>query len=383
MAKKEQKVLIGMSGGVDSSVAAFLLQKEGYAVEGIFIDFVGTDKSNQDFQKAQKVAKKFKIPIYKFDAQKEFKEKIIDKFVADYARGVTPNPCVICNSEMKFRILIEEADRLGIEKVATGHYSRIEREFPNSNFQFPNARLSTDGNYKISNSKSGNKSCPLTVTDYRLLIACDSNKDQSYFLYRLNQEQLERIIFPLGEYLKSEVREIAQVNNFELRDEKESQDICFIANNDFKNFIGKKIKDKSGEIVDKTGKKLGEHKGLHFYTIGQRKGINLGGDGPYYVIKKDGIKNQLVVSNNPEDLNCPDNYFEIGAVNWIFSDLAFPREAKVRVRYHSSEEYAIITEGKTGFYKVQLGKNQKAVTSGQSAVFYGDAGEVLGGGIII
>lgn len=369
-------MLVGMSGGVDSAVAAFLLQKEGYAVEGVFIDFIGGEKSRQDFQKAQTVAKKFKIPIYKFDAQKEFKEKIINKFVVDYARGVTPNPCVICNPEMKFRILIEEADKRGIERVATGHYSRVRelKKIKKSHQSSVNSQQFAD-NEEVTNE--------LPITDYQLLVARDLDKDQSYFLYRLNQEQLERIIFPLGEYLKSEVREIAQVNNFELRDEKESQDICFIANNDFKNFIGKKIKDKSGEIVDKTGKKLGEHKGLHFYTIGQRKGINLGGDGPYYVIKKDGIKNQLVVSNNPEDLNCPDNYFEIGAVNWIFSDLAFPREAKVRVRYHSSEEYAIITEGKTGFYKVQLGKNQKAVTSGQSAVFYGDAGEVLGGGIII
>ena len=372
---KGLKVLVGMSGGVDSTVAAFLLQKEGYAVEGVFIDFIGGEKSRQDFQKAQTVAKKLKIPIYKFDAQKEFKEKIIDKFVADYARGVTPNPCVICNSEMKFRILIGEADRRGIEKVATGHYSRVRE------LKTKKSHQSTVNSQQFADKEKVSSELP--ITDYQLLIARDLDKDQSYFLYRLNQAQLERIIFPLGEYLKSEVREIAQVNNFELRDEKESQDICFIANNDFKNFIGKKIKDKSGEIVDKTGKKLGEHKGLHFYTIGQRKGINLGGDGPYYVIKKDGIKNQLVVSNNPEDLNCPDNYFEIGAVNWIFSDLAFPREAKVRVRYHSSEEYAIITEGKTGFYKVQLGKNQKAVTSGQSAVFYGDAGEVLGGGIII
>lgn len=373
---KGLKVLVGMSGGVDSAVAVFLLQEEGYAVEGIFIDFVGGEKSKQDFGKARQVAEKLKIPIYKFDAQKEFKEKIIDKFVADYARGVTPNPCVICNPEMKFKILIEEADKLGIDKIATGHYARVQelKKIKKSHQSTVNSQQFADKE-KVSSE--------LPITDYQLLIARDLSKDQSYFLYRLNQEQLERIIFPLGEYLKSEVREIAQVNNFELRDEKESQDICFIANNDFKNFIGKKIKDKSGEIVDKMGKKLGEHNGLHFYTIGQRKGINLGGDGPYYVIKKDGIKNQLVVSNNPEDLNCPDNYFEIGAVNWIFSDLAFPREAKVRVRYHSSEEYAIITEGKTGFYKVQLGKNQKAVTSGQSAVFYGDAGEVLGGGIII
>ncbi|MEF3691566.1 MAG: tRNA 2-thiouridine(34) synthase MnmA [Candidatus Moraniibacteriota bacterium] len=373
MQKGDKKVLVGMSGGVDSAAAVWLLQKAGYEVSGLFIDFIGGEKSERDFEKAQKVADKLNVPICKFDAQKEFKEKIIDKFVADYEAGITPNPCVICNPEMKFKILIEEADKFGIDKIATGHYARVRE------LKIKNEKLKI----KEELTKNQSTNCKLQITGYRLLIACDSNKDQSYFLYRLNQTQLKRIVFPLGEYLKTEVRQIAQKNNFELRDEKESQDICFIPDNDFKKFIGQKIRNKSGEIVDKSGGKLGEHDGLHFYTIGQRKGINLGGDGPYYVIKKDQDKNQLVVSNNPEDLNCPDNSFKMGEVNWISPDLKFPLESKVKVRYHNSQEYAIITEENPGFYKVRFKKNQKAVTPGQSAVFYGDDGEVLGGGIII
>jgi len=377
MKKENKKVLVGMSGGVDSSVAALLLQKEGYEVEGIFIDFIGGEKSERDFQQAQKIAKKLDISIYKLDAQKIFKKKIIDKFVEDYENGITPNPCVFCNPEMKFKILIEEADKRGIEKVATGHYARLGREFPMTNNQFPNK--SQIQNSKLETEESHRSS----VIGHHFFVARDKDKDQSYFLYRLNQAQLGRIIFPLGEYLKSEVREIANKNGFNIKNEEESQDVCFIADNDFNKFIAKKIADKPGKIVNKSGEILGEHKGLHFYTIGQRKGINLGGDGPYFVIKKDGKKNQLIVSNNPEDLNCPDASFVVKKTNWILSDLKFPLEAKVKVRYRSLEEYAIITKKRRGIYAVKLKENQKAVTSGQSAVFYSAEGSVWGGGIII
>ena len=383
-----------MSGGVDSSVAAFLLQKEGYEVMGVFIDFIGGDKSEIEFRKAQEVAKKLGISIHKFDAQKEFKERIIDEFVNEYKNGITPNPCVICNSEMKFRILIEEANRLGIDKVATGHYACIEREFPISpsrlgekifcrseadNLQFPNK-------VQIINSKcqeESDDSKQLRTKKCKLKIAKDDGKDQSYFLYRLNQEQLKRIIFPLGEYLKSEVREIAKENDFKIKTEEESQDVCFIANNDFVKFIGREIKNSPGDIVDKNGIKLGEHKGLHFYTIGQRKGINLGGNGPHYVIRKDKSRNQLIVSNNVEDLNCPDGIFEIKQANWIDSSLVFPLKAGVKTRYRSQQECAIINKKKEGVFEVKFEKNQKSITSGQSAVFFGSNGEVIGGGIII
>jgi len=368
MKEKSKKVLVGMSGGVDSAVAALLLQKDGFEVRGLFIDFVGGEKSENDFKKARQVANKLGIEIYKVGAIKEFQEKIIDKFVADYEMGITPNPCVICNPEMKFKILIEEAKKRGIDFVATGHYVRLRRKAPISKSQFPNK--SQNSNFK---SQSLNQ----------LFVAKDENKDQSYFLYRLTQEQLSKTIFPLGDYDKSEVRKIAEENGFDFKDEKESQDICFVADNDFGGFLKNKIKNNSGEIVDMNGRKLGEHNGLHFYTIGQRKGINLGGDGPYYVIRKDKLKNQLVVSNNSDDLFCQNGTFEIQDVNWIGDNLEFPLKAKVKTRYGNQGEYAIITKKDEDIFAVKLEKNQKAITSGQSAVFYSEGGEVLGGGIII
>ena len=433
MKKENKKVLVGLSGGVDSSVAALLLKKEGYEAMGIFIDFIGGEKSEQDFQKAQEVAKKLKVSIYKLDAQKIFKEKIINRFVEDYKKGVTPNPCVMCNPEMKFKILIEEADKLGIDRVATGHYSRLRREFPISNFQFPNKsqiqnsklnpsvatdRLKIEKNsieeqdtnkFKISNLKDrivavfekksnsqpiddqlSNRSGDfkeLQATSYKLAKAKDENKDQSYFLYRLSQSQLARIIFPLGEYLKSEVREIADKKGLGIKNEEESQDVCFIADNDFNKFIAEKIPNKSGNIVDSDGNILGKHKGLHFYTIGQRKGINLGGDGPYFVVKKDMANNELVVANNFIESLWRDE-FEIKNTSWINPGLNFPLEANVKIRYRTEEICAIIDEisgsdeiEKT--YKVKLDQPQKAITPGQSAVFYSKEGEVLGGGIII
>ncbi|MDX9913750.1 MAG: tRNA 2-thiouridine(34) synthase MnmA [Candidatus Moranbacteria bacterium] len=434
MKKENKKVLVGMSGGVDSSVAALLLKKEGYEVVGVFIDFIGGEKSEQDFQRAQKIAKKLKISIYRLDAQKIFKKEIIDRFVEDYKKGVTPNPCVMCNPEMKFKILIEEANKRGIEKVATGHYSRLRREFPISNFQFPNksqiqnSKLKIDENlegmqeikeegkakeipnsrFQISNLKDrivavfekksnsqpidqlsnrSGDSKELQATSYKLAKAKDENKDQSYFLYRLSQSQLERILFPLGEYLKSEVREIAEEKGFGIKDEEESQDVCFIADNDFNKFIAEKIPNKPGNIVDSDGNILGKHKGLHFYTIGQRKGINLGGDGPYFVVKKDMANNELVVANNFIESLWRDE-FEIKNTSWIKPGLKFPMEANVKIRYRTEEICAIIDEISGSneiekICKVKLDQPQKAITPGQSAVFYSKEGEVLGGGIII
>jgi tRNA-specific 2-thiouridylase len=239
--------------------------------------------------------------------------------------------------------------------------------------------------FKLENKKNQTSSvnCEPITSNHPLLVAKDLNKDQSYFLYRLTPEQLGRVIFPLGDYLKSEVRKIAQENNFEIKNEEESQDVCFITNNDFNKFISEKIKNNPGEIINMEGKKLGEHKGLHFYTIGQRRGINLGGDGPYFVIKKDKIKNQLIVSNKADDLDCPEGTFRIKDANWIRKDLEFPLRTKVKTRYRSQEKYVIIVKENEDFYQVKFDKNQRAITQGQSAVFYADSGEILGGGIII
>ncbi len=385
MKKEKQKILVGMSGGVDSAVTALLLQKEGYEVEGIFLDFIDGEKSERDFQSAQKIAKKLNIPIYKIDARGIFKKEIIDKFVADYKKGVTPNPCVMCNPQMKFKILLKEANERGINFVATGHYARLGQEFPIlptgrqvSNFQFPNK-----SQFPISKINKN-----LQATSYNLLTARDSDKDQSYFLYRLTEVQLARIIFPLGDYLKSEVREIAKENGFGIKNEEESQDVCFIADNDFNKFISEKIANKPGKIVDNSRKVLGKHKGLHFYTIGQRKGINLGGDGPYFVVKKDLANNQLVVANKLVE-NLWRDEFEIKNANWIDFGLTFPLEASVKIRYRTEEICAIIEEirmtkdGADKIYRVKLDQPQKAITSGQSAVFYSKESAVLGGGIII
>lgn len=369
MKAKKLKVLVGMSGGVDSSVAAFLLKNQGFEVSGVFIDFIGEKKSENDFQKAQEIANKLGIPIYKLGIQNEFREKIIDKFIKDYKEGITPNPCVMCNPEMKFKILIAEADKKGIELVATGHYARI-------------CKLKIK-NEKLKIEKEKKDLMGLLVTNHQLLIAKDESKDQSYFLYRLTQNQLDRIIFPLGEYLKSEVRKIAGENNFKIKNEEESQDVCFISNNDFVKFISSKIKNNPGDIIDLNGNKLGEHQGLHFYTIGQRKGINLGGDGPYYVIKKNPSTNQLVVSNKQDDARIFGEEFKIRDTNWIKVDLSFPFRAKVKIRYRGPEEYAIINKEKDDIFQVRFEKYQKSITPGQSAVFYGEAGEVFGGGIII
>ncbi|EKE20840.1 MAG: tRNA (5-methylaminomethyl-2-thiouridylate)-methyltransferase [uncultured bacterium] len=414
MKKKYKKILVGMSGGVDSSVVALLLQKEGYEAEGVFIDFIGGEKSERDFQKAKKIADKLKISIDKIDAREIFQKEIIDKFVADYKKGITPNPCVFCNPEMKFKILIKEADKRGINKVATGHYARVMNHESlsmeqgkqdtrykiqdTSKFQSLNLELKTNDHspHLLFNSPSAP---PLKLRATRgqrggeddcfgLSKARDDSKDQSYFLYRLTQEQLSRIIFPLGDYLKSEVRKIAEENNFGIKDEEESQDVCFIADNDFNKFISEKIPNKPGKIVDNSGKVLGTHQGLHFYTIGQRKGINLGGDGPYFVVKKNLAKNNLIVANNFTESLWRDE-FEIKNVSWINPSFATDNlEAKVKIRYRTEEIYAIISEvnakeGADKIYKVKLDQPQKAITPGQSAVFYSKEGEVLGGGVII
>ncbi len=344
--KKSKKVLVGLSGGVDSSVTALLLQKEGYEVEGVFLDFWKSAKSADGFVSAQKVADFLGIKLHKVDAREEFKKAIVNEFIEEYRAGRTPNPCVICNPQMKFKVLLAEAEKRKADFVATGHYAQIKKETDNC----------------------------------RLLRAKDETKDQSYFLHRLNQKQLKKIIFPLGEYLKTEVREIARKAGLPTARRKESQDVCFIEQDNFADFLKKYIKNKEGEIADKNGNVLGKHYGLHFYTIGQRRGIDLGGDGPYYVIKKDIKNNRLIVSNRKDDLLI--DKFLVENVSWISPDIQFPLEAKIKIRYHSDFVRGIIeSESASKEVRVKLFKPQKAITSGQSAVFYADE-EALGGGII-
>jgi tRNA-uridine 2-sulfurtransferase len=359
---KSKKVIVALSGGVDSAVAAALLKKQGYDLVAVYFRF--TDALNSEIQ-AGRIAKKLNISLKIVDARREFKKQVIDYFVDSYEKGRTPNPCVVCNKEMKFRLLFDLAKKEKADCVATGHYVRIKREFPISNFQFP---------IKSKNSKS-----ELRIKNYKLLQAKDRLKDQSYFLYKLNQEDLARIIFPLGKYKKSEVKIMAEKMGLPLS-ENESQDVCFIQNNDASGFLKNNIKSKAGKIVDIEGNVLGKHKGLSLYTIGQRKGIEIGGKSPFFVLRKNARKNELVVTNDLKDLLTKE--FRVGKTNWIDLKTKFPLRAGVQIRYHAQIFPAIIKREAGGKYAVAAKKPLRAVTGGQSAVFYKN-GEVLGGGIII
>jgi len=347
---KGKKVIVAMSGGVDSSVIAAILQKNGYDVVGVFMRM--HEKSNPG--DARTVAQKLKIPFMVLDVRKEFKKRVIDYFIKEYKRGNTPNPCVECNPQIKFKFLVDLATKMKADYVATGHYAKV---------------------------KNG-----------KLFIAKDIKKDQTYFLWQLNQKQLSKIIFPLGDYIKEEVRGLAKKWKLPVAEKKDSQEICFIDTN-INEFLRKRIKTNKGPIITKDGKKIGEHKGLIFYTIGQRKGIEIGGTGPYYVIKKDFNKNTLIVSNSQKDLLQKE--MMVKNLNWL-SGKSFNGKCKVKIRSMAAMVPAKIMKHvtrnmKQKNYRIIFDKPQRAITPGQSAVFYlpavasakeGKGNELLGGGVI-
>ena len=377
-----KKVVIAMSGGLDSSVAAALLKKDFYPelgrrvdVIGVFMKFwapqSGVTRINADgnadlrgFEnrccspeseiRARKVAKILKIPFYVFNFEKEFKKRIVDYFLDGYKKGITPNPCVICNKEIKFGLLLEKTLKLGADFVATGHYARI----------------------KIKNQKS-------KIKDYCLLKARDKEKDQSYFLWMLNQEQSKRILFPIGDYTRAEVDKLAKKFKLPVLKAKKSVEICFIPKT-INDFLKKYLKQKPGPVVEQVhygvNKIIGRHEGLWFYTIGQRKGIGLAG-GPYFVLDKDLKRNLLIVTKNEKDLYEKELICE--NVNWISGkEPKFPLKIKAKIRYRHQLAPATITKNlQSTIYNLKFARLQRAITPGQSVVFYsGD--ELLGGGII-
>lgn len=359
-----KKVIIAMSGGIDSSVAAALLKRGGFDVVGVFMRFwMAPEKdgligawnkccSPEAESRARKVAKILRIPFYVFNFEKEFKERIVDYFLAGYKKGITPNPCVVCNKEIKFGLLLEKALKLDANYVATGHYAR-----------------------KIQNPKS---------KIFKLLMAKDKNKDQSYFLWMLNQKQLKRILFPIGDYTRSEVEKLAKKFklNFLLNIPK-SIEICFIRTT-INDFLKRYLKSKPGPIIcSSPGDEqmvIGSHRGLWFYTIGQRKGIGLAA-GPYYVLDKDLKKNILIVTKNENDLL--KNELICKNVNWISGkEPKLPLKIKAKIRYRQKLASATINSKlKAKSYKIVFEKPQRAITPGQSVVFY-KGQELLGGGII-
>jgi len=350
---------------VDSAVAAALLKKQGHEVIGVFLNFFGGKTSQEGWVKAKNIAKKLNIPIKKIDARKEFRKKIIDCFIDFYKKGLTPNPCVVCNKEMKFGLLFDLMKKEKADFVATGHYARINRVTRNMEHV-------TKKGLRVTCLADGRAS-------YELWEAKDKTKNQSYFLYRLTQKELSKIIFPLGDYKKTEVKKIAKKLKLPVAP-NESQDICFVRDNDVNRFLRQCIKMKPGKIVDMGGNVLGKHRGLPLYTIGQRKGIEIGGTGPYFVIEKNIQKNELFVAKDPGKLLTKK--FQVSQVNWIKRGIKFPLRAQLQIRYRAEKFSATIKRARSGKWEVRCEKFLRAVTAGQSAVFYKNK-EVLGGGIII
>lgn len=364
MAKKAKKrVIVGMSAGVDSSVAAALLKEEGYDVIGVFLHFwkePGQDAlrenkccSIESQQDARKVAQILDIPLYTVNAAQEFKREVVDYFLEESKNGRTPNPCVVCNDRIKFSVLFKKMLEMDADYIASGHYAGVK--------------------------KIGGK--------YHLYTSCDEEKDQTYFLYNLSQKQLSKILFPVGKFKKPVIRAKAKDLGLPVFDKEDSQGLCFTPEKTPTEFMKRNLSLKPGKIVDVSGKEIGSHQGLPLYTIGQRKGINIGGSGPYYVVDRNFKTNELIVTNDETEPRLYKQVMEIELKNWMAEEPKLPLETNVKIRYRHPLVRAIIKaqtpqQQAKNVYVVEFKQPQKAVTPGQSAVFYSDEEEVLGGGII-
>ena len=387
-----------MSGGVDSSIAAAFLKKQGHDVVGIFMKFwreSGTARENlccsaEAKADARRIASKLNIPFYVLDVRKEFKKKVVDYLIEEYKKGNTPNPCVECNRWIKFKFLMDKALALKADYITTGHYVRSD----------PVGILRDPRGTRIKNRK--------------LLVAKDRNKDQSYFLWTLNQKQLKKTLFPVGDYTKTQIRAMAKKWDLPVYEKKESQEICFIPDRDLRGFLKKNLPadEAGGTIITTKGEKVGEHEGLAYYTIGQRKGIKIGGigpastrqpslGGPFYVVEKDFKKNALIVAQGDFDEALFKKEFTVSKTNWISKvnlpagRHGFPLKCKVKIRYLTEAVPCTVSKIQNSKlnqnarfanagakFKICFIKPQRAITPGQSAVFY-KGNEVLGGGVIM
>lgn len=339
------RVVVGLSGGVDSAVAAYLLKRQGYDVLGVFMknwdDDDGTDQctARQDFLDALAVADVLGIEVEAVNFAREYKERVFGYFLAEYQAGRTPNPDIMCNQEVKFRLFLDAALEDGADIIATGHYTIAE-------------------NGVLKQAK-------------------DTNKDQTYFLYRISEKALQKTLFPLGEYTKPEVRQMAEARGLFTAGKKESMGICFVGQVGMREFLSQYVPTSPGDIIDKqTGATLGRHDGAIFYTLGQRHGLDVGGGLPYYVVGKDMAKNEVYVTTNLNDDNLWRREIVLQDLHWINQPPVDGQTYDIRVRHR-----APLVQAEVWGNRLTLHDPQRAVTAGQSAVVY--SGDIcLGGGIV-
>jgi len=372
---RKQRVVVGLSGGVDSAVTAYLLKQQGHEVIGIFMknwedddrpagsgnDDPGYCTSNIDFVDAAAVADVIGIDIEHVNFAAEYKDRVFAEFLREYQAGRTPNPDILCNAEIKFKAFLDHAMRLGAEKIATGHYARV-RQSPHSGL-------------------------------HELLKGLDPSKDQSYFLHRLNQAQLSKTLFPIGELLKTQVRQIAEEIGLPNAKKKDSTGICFIGERPFRDFLNRYIAKEPGPIRDARGRKLGEHQGLSFYTLGQRQGLGIGGikakgaqkgggeHAPWFVARKDMQTNTLWVVQGHDHPWLQSYSLQAQDASWIAGAVPGNTALAAKTRYRQSDAPCQLEHASLQGFELQFEQPQWAVTPGQSAVLY-DGDICLGGGVI-
>lgn len=358
-ALSQKKVIVGMSGGVDSSVAAYLLQQAGYTVEGLFMKNWEQDDTQtycaaaQDLADAQMVCDKLSIPLHTINFAEQYWQKVFTHFLEEYQNGRTPNPDILCNKEIKFKAFLEHALHLGADFIATGHYAKIQIQ-----------------------------------QEIGLLYkAKDRNKDQTYFLHAVDPRALAKTLFPIGDYLKSEVRKIALEQGFITHNKKDSTGICFIGEKRFKSFLNEYLLAQPGIIQDTLGNTLGEHDGLMFYTIGQRQGLNIGGikhadQAPWYVVDKNLADNHLIVAQSQNHPMLYAQGLQCGPIHWLLpKPPELPYTGYAKIRYRQTEQPCLISPLQNAQHCILFSSPMRAITPGQSIVFY-HQNQCLGGSII-
>ena len=404
-----KRILVWLSWWVDSAVAAYLLMQQGFDVTGGFmVNYTTEDETcttKEDLAEAQKVADYLWIKLYIFDYQQEYHNRIITYIVESYKNGLTPNPDVLCNSEIKFNVFLDEWIALGFDAIATGHYAQIKKNDPTSwELMYDNPdyfegetiqeiapteqKTTIDNDYKqAENATKWQKQTSdtwkniLNFATYSLYKWIDTSKDQSYFLAWLNQYQLSKAIFPLWWLKKSEVRQIAKKAWLPNADRKDSQGICFIGKVPMREFLQQYIPEKKGPIVDMTGKKLGEHNGVRWYTIWQRQWLGISAPRPLFVLKKDIVTNTLVVGYADTDELCSSE-ISVSNRHWIGEPYNFPRAWGAKIRYRQADQHVTLQIDENQHVHAQFEQPQRAVASGQVLVAY-DEDKVIWSGIIV